>query len=122
MVLQFETRQALPDITVVALIGSLAIGNSLLQAEDQLKGLIAKSAPRFVADLSRLDYIDSAGIGVLVMASGVLATAGGKLRVAGAVGRVAQLFEITHLNRIVSLHPDVSAAIASFAEEPAAAS
>jgi len=110
MITESKTRHIEPDITVVEISGRLALGNLLASIEHSIKQLIEGGSRKLVIDLSALDHIDSAGIGVLVACSGAMEGSGGKMRVAGAHGVVAQSFGIVHMDRIVGLDPDVDSA------------
>ena len=105
-----KTRKVEPDLTVVELTGHLNLGNELMSVETAVKRLIDEGSRKLVIDLSKLDYIDSAGIGMLVACNGQMDRVGGKLRVAGAQGTVAKSFEVVHMDRITSLDGDVDAA------------
>jgi anti-sigma B factor antagonist len=108
-----KIRQVEPNVTVVELTGHLNLGNELMSLENAVKRLIADGARKLVIDVTRLDYIDSAGIGMLVGCNGQMDRAGGKMRVAGAQGTVAISFEVVHMDRITSLDPDVDAAVSN---------
>ena len=75
-----------PDLTVVELTGHLNLGNELMTVENAVKRVIDEGARKLVIDVTKLEYIDSAGIGMLVACNGQIERAGGKMRVAGAQG------------------------------------
>ena len=106
-----KIRKVEPDVTIVELTGHLNLGNQLMSVEAAVKRLIDEGARKLVMDVTRLDYIDSAGIGMLVACNGQMDRAGGKMRVAGAQGTVAKAFEVVHMDRITSLDADVDAAL-----------
>jgi anti-sigma B factor antagonist len=106
-----KIRQVEPNVTVVELTGHLNLGNELMRLENAVKRLIDDGARKLVFDVTRLDYIDSAGIGMLVGCNGQMDRAGGKMRVAGAHATVAKAFEVVHMDRITSLDADVDAAL-----------
>jgi anti-sigma B factor antagonist len=108
-----KIRQVEPDLTVVELTGHLNLGNELMTVEAAVKRAIDQGARKLVIDVTKLDYIDSAGIGMLVACNGQIERAGGKMRVAGAQGTVAKAFEIVHMDRITTLDADVDAAVRS---------
>ncbi len=111
---QSKIRQVEPDLTVVELTGHLNLGNELMSVENAVKRVIEEGARKLVIDVAGLDYIDSAGIGMLVACNGQMDRAGGKMRVAGAQGPVAKAFGIVHMDRITSLDPDVESACRNF--------
>ena len=106
-----KIRQVEPDVTVVELTGHLNLGNELMSLEAAVKRLIQEGARKLVIDVTKLEYIDSAGIGMLVGCNGQMDRAGGKMRVAGAHGAVAKSFEVVHMDRIMPLDADVDAAL-----------
>jgi anti-sigma B factor antagonist len=105
-----KIRKVEPDLTVVELTGHLNLGNELMTVESAVKRLIDDGARKLVIDVTKLEYIDSAGIGMLVACNGQIERAGGKMRVAGAQGTVAKAFEIVHMDRITALDANVDAA------------
>ena len=110
MITETKTRQVEPDITVFEISGRLSLGNTLMSVESAVKRLIETGARRMVLDVSRLEFIDSAGIGTLLSCAGQMEKDGGRLRISGAQGRVKHAFEIVHLDRVAPLDPDVDTA------------
>ena len=106
-----KLRNVDPDVTIVELSGHLNLGNELMSIENAVKRAIEGGARKLVIDVARLDYIDSAGIGMLVACNGQIDRAGGKLRIAGAQGTVAKAFEVVHMDRITALDADIEAAL-----------
>jgi len=105
-----ETRIVEPATTVVEISGRLHLGNSLSYAETFIKRLIAEGSRKLVIDIAGLEFIDSAGVGMLISCSGDMDQAGGLLRISGAGGPVLKTFEVVHMDRIVALDPDVDSA------------
>ncbi len=117
-----KLRNLDPDVTVVELSGHLHLGNELMSIENSVKRAINEGTRKLVIDVARLDYIDSAGIGMLVACNGQIDRAGGKMRIAGAQGTVAKAFEVVHMDRITSLDADVDSACRHLDSGTAAAS
>jgi anti-sigma B factor antagonist len=115
MVLAVEWRPVEPGITVVALVGRLTLGNLLTDVEQAIKSAIAQGCRKLVLDLHRLEFLDSAGIGMLVMCAGEMEKVHGEMRIAGPNARVAQTFGVIHIARLVPVLEDVDAACGSFA-------
>jgi anti-sigma B factor antagonist len=113
MLLQIAERQVEPDIAVVELSGKLALGRESQRLETLIDELVTRGSKRVVLDMTGVDYIDSAGIGIVALASGRLREVGGKLAVVAAQGRVLHLLNLTQLNTIVDVCPNAEAAVAS---------
>jgi len=109
MTTESKIRRIEPDITVVEISGRLALGNVLVSLEYSVRRLIEEGARKVIIDLTGLDNLDSAGIGVLVACNGLMEQSGGRLRIAGAHGSVAKAFDIIHMDRIAALDPDLQA-------------
>jgi anti-sigma B factor antagonist len=122
MILDVTTRAVPPDITVFELKGRLTLGNRLTEAEHAIKSEIGAGCRKMVLDLGQLDFIDSAGLGLLVMCAGAMEREGGRLCVASSNVHVVHVFEITHLERVMALHPDAQSACQSLGAGTAAAS
>jgi len=69
-----------------------------------------------VMDLSRVQFVDSAGLGVLITVFKATRKNGKKARFAGARPEVHHIMEVIHLNRILELSPNVPAAIRALGE------
>jgi anti-sigma B factor antagonist len=110
MITETKTRLVEPDITVYEIAGRLNLGNSLQSVENSIRRLVDDGVRKLVIDLAGLNFIDSSGMGMLVMCSGYIEQKGGRLRIAGARGGVAKGLEISHIDRIAPLDADVEAA------------
>src|SRR4029077_16840617 len=101
MLLQIDERKIEPDIAVIELTGKLALGRESQQIETLVEEYAQKGIRRVILDMSGVDYIDSAGIGVVALSSGRIKEPGGKLAVVAPEGRVLQLLKLTQMNTIV---------------------
>jgi anti-anti-sigma factor len=70
------------------------------EAKQELHGLIEEGNTKLVLNLSRLEFIDSAGLGVLVSCLRRAAAEGGDLRVAEVPTFCRSIFELTRLTRV----------------------
>ena len=101
MLLDIHQREIAPDICVIELIGKLALGRESQRIETIVDQLIAKEQRKAIIDMTQVDYLDSAGIGLLAWSAGKLKESGGRLAIVAAEGRVQRLLEMTQLNAIV---------------------
>ena len=106
-------RNVAPDITVLELSGRLALEHESQRIETRVDEL-AKSGPlKLVLDLTGVDYIDSAGAGMIAMMAGKLNEEGGSIAVVAPEGRVLQLLKLTGMSGILQVHATVHAAAAA---------
>jgi anti-anti-sigma factor len=115
MLLQIETKQVQPDITVLTFTGKITLGRESQRVEMLVNDLLSKNQKKLVFDLTGVGYIDSTGLGIVTLCSATVAEAGGALRVAGASGLADRLFKATKLDQILSFYPNVEAACQDFA-------
>src|SRR3954449_4690635 len=113
MLLDIVEKQMAPDITLVELSGRLALGRESQRIENLIDDLAKKGTKRVIFDLSGVEYIDSAGIGMIALASGKLKESGGTLALVAPEGRVLQLLNLTQMSTIVRVCATLSAAAAA---------
>jgi anti-sigma B factor antagonist len=111
--LQVETKNMEPDIVVVEVAGRITMGRECKQLEWATETLVRENKKKVVFDLSGVSHIDSTGIGIIVMCAGQLKRAGGKLHVC-AQGHVEKVLKLTSVDKVVDLHPTITAAAAGF--------
>ena len=78
-----------------------------------LQSLIAAKPPRVVVDLSKVSYIDSSGLAVLIEGMQNVTAYGGRFALAGLQESVRPIFEIARLDQVFKIYPDVDAALAA---------
>src|SRR6476659_8663444 len=80
---------------------------------ESLNAMIKKKPERIVLDLSRVTYIDSSGIEVLILAMQEVEAYGGKFFLSGLQETLRSIFETSRLERVYRIFPDVDAALAA---------
>lgn len=108
-----ETKQMEPDLAVIVVSGRLVLGKDVERLEGAINSLLQNGQRKFVFDLAALDYADSAGIGTFVACLTAIRKAGGELRMAGVNARIQRLFQMTGIDRLMSLYPTVADAAAA---------
>jgi anti-sigma B factor antagonist len=122
MLLQIEERDLASGIRLVELKGKLALGRESQRVETLVDELAKTGRLRAIFDMTHVDYIDSAGIGMLALASGKMREAGGKLAIVAPEGRVLQLLKLTQIIAILSVSASVDDAVKTFGEAQSQAS
>lgn len=77
----------------------------------ELHSLIEDGSTRLVISLERMDFIDSAGLGVLVSCLRRAAAEGGDLRLADVPPFCRSIFELTRLTRVFDVTESAEQAI-----------
>jgi anti-sigma B factor antagonist len=78
-----------------------------------LRNLIKNKPKQVVVDLSRVTYIDSSGLAVLIEGMQNVEGYGGKFALAGLQEKVRPIFEIARLDQVFRIFPDAAAALAA---------
>lgn len=113
--LEFKTQLIEPDITVLKLTGRMHLGNRLSDAESAAANIIAEGKRKLVLDITGVDYIDSAALGMLLITTGNMKKAGGQAILAGATQRVLDIVKMTHTGEVLNLQDSMDAAVKAFA-------
>src|SRR5215831_20591952 len=80
---------------------------------ESLNAVIKKKPERIVIDLSRATYIDSAGMAALILAMQEVEAYGGKFFLSGLQETIRSIFEISRLDGLFRIFPDVDTALAA---------
>ena len=102
-----------PDVTVVELSGRMTLGRDSQRVESMLSNLLTEGCRKLIIDLSRVNYVDSSGVGLIAYCANKAGQLGAQLRVAGTSGMVLDVFHMTRVDLVVPFCADVAAAIAS---------
>jgi anti-anti-sigma factor len=116
--LTVEKRLVDPGVAVFALAGKLTLGRDCQRVEWLVDDLLREGKLNAIFDLAGLSFIDSAGVGIVVMCYGKIKKSGGTLVLAGAKGYVENTFKMTHVNQVIQMFPNVEGAAASLATPP----
>ena len=99
-------------VTVLAVDGTLdADGTQAM--EDKVVGLLESGETCLLFDFSGLDYINSSGLRVLVLAYQRLKKTSGKVAICGAKDYIQEVFEVSGYDKIFPLYPDKDDAVSS---------
>ena len=106
------------DVLVVDARGRLTLGRETEALRTRIKELVESGHKRIVLDLSGVDYIDSAGLGVLVAGAASVRKAAGELKLANLTERVRGLMQITRLSTLFEVYDNLEKARLSFGSPP----
>ncbi len=111
MMLETEIFKFEPDITGLSCAGRFTLGNRLREIEGLINSLINDGVRKLVLDLTHVEVVDSAGLGIIMRTSGEIEQVGGQLRISGANEQAQRLFDITHTATILAIDPDLVTSI-----------
>jgi anti-sigma B factor antagonist len=111
LVIRETTREG---IAVLELEGRLVLGETLSTLRSRIQELAAAGQTKIVLDLSGVDYIDSSGLGQLVVCYTSLKKTDGGLRLANLQTRSLELMVLTKLHTVFEIFEDTTEAVNSF--------
>jgi anti-sigma B factor antagonist len=103
----------LGTVTVVAPHGDVDMAVADL-VRVRLTRLVDRGSARLVLDLGGVMYIDSSGLGAVVAAMKHARSAGGDIKVCELASDVRAVFEMTRLDKVLSIHTTCAEAIAAW--------
>ncbi len=103
MLLTATIEKLQEEAAVVTFSGALTLGTSLKFADSQVQEAISQGVSRLVFDLSSVDYVDSAGLGMIVYIYGLLSQKNGVFRLCGVSPRVLSLLRLTKTDTLFAI-------------------
>ena len=102
------------EVSIVDLSGRITVGPEATALRDKIAALIAAGNRNIVLNLKRVDYIDSTGLGALVMAATSLRKSGGSVKLLNLNRRAIELLVMTKLATVFEIFNDEQDAINSY--------
>ena len=113
--LNFSVRDS-GEVSVIELFGPLAIGDFKLQGT--VRRLLEQGRMKLVLDMSSVPFVDSTGIGELVVAYSAARRRGGTLKLVGLSNKVKETLDMVRLIDGFETFDDCQTAIETFQRGP----
>jgi anti-sigma B factor antagonist len=113
MSLEIEGRDR-EGITILELNGRITMGEEVTAFRQKLKDLGQVPDSKVILNMQRVDYIDSTGLGAIVMGSSAVRGAGGTIKLLNLNRRNVELLVATKLATIFEIFNDEQDAVNSF--------
>ncbi|MBN1341029.1 MAG: STAS domain-containing protein [Phycisphaerae bacterium] len=111
--MEFYYHEVDKDVLIVSADGGLSA-----QTADQFVGdlqqLIDSGLTKIIVDCSNLGYVSSYGLGVLIRIHSKLRRRGGDVKIAAVKSAVMEVLQLTGLEKLFSVYPDVNRARLAF--------
>lgn len=104
------------NCVVIEFKGNVMGGPDAVSLNDQLHELIEKDQTNVVVDLSKVKFMNSSGLGMLIGGLTTMRKAGGDLRIANATDKIESLLVITKLITVFKHYKSVDEAIESYSD------
>jgi anti-sigma B factor antagonist len=113
MALDIQQRER-EGITVLELNGRITVGPEASALRAKCSQLMAEGTKNIVLELSKVDFIDSTGLGALVICATSLRKAGGNVKLVNLNRRNVELLVMTKLATVFEIFNDEQDAISSY--------
>jgi anti-sigma B factor antagonist len=101
-------------ITILNLKGRITVGPEATALREKVAELTAAGTKNIVLDMAHVDYIDSTGLGALVMIATSLRRAGGNVKLVSLNRRNIELLVMTKLATVFEIFNDEQDAVNSY--------
>ncbi|MCA9741693.1 MAG: STAS domain-containing protein [Deferribacteres bacterium] len=108
------TEKETDGVVILELSGKIMGGPDASLLNDKLHELIEANKVNIVADLAKVDWMNSSGLGILIGGLTTMRNNNGDLKLARITDRIQSLLMITKLMSVFDTHDDLESAIASF--------
>lgn len=98
---------------VITLAGSMTARSPVKLLEAQIEEIMRQGVVHLIFDLTSVDYVDSAGLGVLMHSWNKLHQKGGSLRLCGVQPRLRKILQTTHTDTLLPVDPSREDGIAA---------
>ena len=110
--MEFKVKDLGDGIAVVNLTGRLNMVTAV-QLREVVASAVAEGHPRIAIDLSKVDFIDSSGLGALISGLKTARQAGGDLRIAAPNEQVKLVLQLTNMERVLTAYESAESAFAN---------
>jgi anti-sigma B factor antagonist len=110
------TQKAEGDVMVLHLSGKIMGGPDYEKFHSEIKTLIKEGYVDILLNMSKVNWINSTGLGVLVSAFHTLKKNGGQMKICEVSERIDNILNVTQLKLVFQTFDDGQDALASFSE------
>ncbi len=103
MLLEISEETTGTGIVLLKLKGRLTLGREVQRLEDHINELKKNGAGKVIFDMAGVDFVDSAGLGMLTQCFANVNNAGGQFFLTSVTDRVKQVLKFTRLDTILPI-------------------
>ena len=108
------TDRIVDDVLILEPKGKIMGGPDATLLHDKLHEFIDQNKKKVVIDLSKVEWMNSTGLGILISGLTTMKNNGGELKLAGVTEKIESLLTITKLITVFDNYDSVEQAIKSF--------
>jgi anti-sigma B factor antagonist len=113
MILEAEFEPVDLTTAVFRLTGRMTLGMRLREVESKISDVAGQGIHKLILDLSGVEFLDSAGLGALMILYGNMKIRGGQLRLVAPGSKVRDVLRMTNTDAILPIDTNLEAALAS---------
>ena len=111
--MKLSTRKT-SNVIILDVDGKIVLGEGDVEIKKAIDSLLERGSKEVVLNLSKVPYVDSAGLGEIIRCFTTLRRRGGNFKLLSPNRRVTDLLTITKLLDVFDTYDNESAAVASF--------
>ncbi|MFO7652349.1 MAG: STAS domain-containing protein [Candidatus Krumholzibacteriia bacterium] len=111
------TRKPEGDIMVLHLSGKIMGGPDHERFHAEVKSLVAEGYVDILLNMSKVNWINSTGLGILVTAYHTVKKNDGRLKICSVSERIDNILNVTQLKLVFETHESCEEALASFEQD-----
>ena len=111
MILEAELERVDSTTAVFRLTGRMTLGMRLREIEAKISDVANDGIHKLVLDLSGIDFLDSAGLGALMILYGNMKVRGGQLRLVAPGAKVLDVLKLTRTDSILAIDTNLETAL-----------
>jgi anti-sigma B factor antagonist len=108
------THREIDGVIVLEPKGKIMGGPDATMLHDMLHDLIDQNKKKVIIDLSKVEWMNSTGLGILISGLTTLRNNGGELKLACVTEKIESLLTITKLISVFENYDKIEEAVASF--------
>jgi anti-sigma B factor antagonist len=102
------------DVVIIDVDGKIVLGDGDVEIKKIVDNLLGKGSRKFLLNMAKVPYLDSAGLGEIIRCFTALRKSGGSFKLLSPNHRIIDLLTITKLLDVFDTFDNEAAAIASF--------
>jgi anti-sigma B factor antagonist len=107
------------EVLILDVEGKILLGEGDVEIKQVIDGHLAQGRKKFLLNLAKVPYIDSAGLGQIIRGFTAIRKAGGTLKLLSPNPKVVDLLTVTKLVNLFDWYSEESSALSSFVTKPA---
>lgn len=105
------------NTVIVTFKGNVMGGPDAVEFHDELKKLADQGKTNVVGDLSKVKFMNSSGLGIMITAMTSMRKAGGDFKICGASDRIESLLIVTKLITVFDHYKTLDEAVEAYQSE-----